>query len=269
LPYVTVNGARLYYEDTGKGKPIVFLHGYIGDTEDWANQVRLLSPKYRCLTIDQRGRGKAEALKHPEDYSLGLFVDDIYQWLKQIGVDRFVLNGHSLGGMISQGFVLAHPEMVAGLVLASTSSGPIPVSPDEREHRKRLNEVAMTQGTVAAFDYDYEHNPATKRRYSVHPETLERMREKTRTTSPEGYVYVRGALDNRPTFTERLGEIVCPTLAIVGSDDVGLVEPMKLIASKIPDCDFVLVPDSGHGVMYEKAAEYNDALVGFLSKIQY
>ncbi len=268
MPYITVNGAKLYYEDTGKGKAIVFLHGYIGDTEDWVNQVKLLSPKYRCLTIDQRGRGKAEALKKPDDYSFNLFVDDIYQWFKQIKVERFVLNGHSLGGMVSQGFVLAHPEMVTGLVLAATSSSRVPVSPEDSKRQERLNELAMAKGTLAAFDYDYEHNPATKRRYSSHPEVLQRMREKTRTTSPEGYVYVRASINSRPSFTDKLSNVKCPTLAIVGSDDP-LVESMKAIASKIPNCDFVIVPNSGHGVMYEKAAEYNEALVRFLSKIKY
>ncbi len=80
MPYITVNGAKLYYEDTGKGKPIVFLHGYVGDIEDWRNQINLLSPKYRCLAIDQRGRGKGTAPKRPEDYKFSLFIDDIYQW---------------------------------------------------------------------------------------------------------------------------------------------------------------------------------------------
>lgn len=268
MPNITVNGAKLYYEDTGKGKPIVFLHGYVGDTKDWENQVKLLSPKYRCLTIDQRGRGRGIAPKKPEDYKFELFIDDIYKWLQQLKIDKFVLNGHSLGGMISQGFTLAHPEMVVGLILAATSSGGVTASPAEVKHQEKLNELALTKGTVAAFDYDLENNPATKARYTKHQETLERMREKTRTTSPEGYVYVRASINNRPVYTERLGEIKCPTLAIVGNDDP-LVAPMKVIASKIPNCDFVLVPNSGHGVMYEKPVEYNDALVKFLNKIKY
>jgi len=147
MPNINVNGVRLNYEDTGKGKPVVFLHGYVGDTEDWVNQVKLLSHKYRCLTIDQRGRGKAEAPKRPEDYNFNLFIDDIYQWLKQIKVEKFVLNGHSMGGMISQRFVLAHPEMVTGLILAATSSGGIQISQEEIKLRANLNEIAMTQGT--------------------------------------------------------------------------------------------------------------------------
>lgn len=268
MPNITVNGAKLYYEDTGKGKPIVFLHGYVGDIEDWRNQIKLLSPKYRCLALDQRGRGKGVAPKKQEDYTFPFFIDDVYQWLKQMKVDKFVLNGHSLGGMVSQGFTLAHPEMVTGLILAATSSGSGAISAEEAKQRDKLTEIALSKGTVAAFDYDLENNSATKARYARHPETLERMREKTRTTSAEGYVYVRGASNNRPVYTERLGEIKCPTLAIVGDDDP-LVAPMKVIAAKIPSCDYVLVNNSGHGVMYEQPGQYNDALVKFLDKIKY
>ncbi len=268
MPYVTVNGVKLFYEDTGKGKPIVFLHGYVGDSEDWANQVKLLSPKYRCLTLEQRGRGRAEAPNNPDAYKFDLLIDDVYQWVKQLKLDKFVLNGHSMGGMVSQGFVLAHPEMVTGLILAATSSGGGAPSAEEAKYRETLNEIARSKGTVAAFDYDVEHNAASKARYTIHPNTLPRMREKTRTTSVEGYIYARAANNNRPVYTDRLGEIKCPTLAIVGADDP-LVAPMKVIASKIKNCDFVIVPDSGHGVMYEKPVEYNDALVKFLNKIKY
>lgn len=268
LPNITVNDAQLYYEDTGKGKPIVFLHGYVGDTQDWENQVKLLSPKYRCLALDQRGRGKGVAPKKPEDYNFPVFIDDVYQWLKQLKVDKFVLNGHSLGGMISQGFTLAHPQMVTALILAATSSGSGAVSAEDEKYRQKIAEIALSKGTVAAFDYDVENNPASKSRYTKHPEALPRMREKTRTTSAEGYVYVRMASNNRPVYTERLGEIKCPTMAIVGDDDP-LVAPMKVIASKIPNCEFVLVKNSGHGVMYEQAGQYNDALVKFLNKVKY
>jgi 3-oxoadipate enol-lactonase len=239
MPDIVVNGVKLFYEDKGQGKPIVFLHGYVGDIEDWRAQINYFSPKYRCLALDQRGRGKGEAPKTKEEYSFTLFVDDVYKWVRKLKVEKFVLVGHSLGGMIAQGFVLAHPEMVEALVLTDTSSGSMSVRADNPDQHKRLNEIALTLGTVAAFDYDLVNNPATKARYMKHPETFDRMREKTRTTSAEGYVFVREAGQDRPVFTERLSEIKCPTLLFCGTDDTGLV------------------------------VRYNDALAKFLEKIKY
>ena len=264
---IRVNEVKLFYEDTGQGKPVVFLHGYVGDIEDWRAQIRYFSPNYRCLAIDQRGRGKAEAPKTQEEYTFNLFVDDIYQWASKLNLEKFVLVGHSLGGMIAQGFTLAHPEMVEALVLADTSSGSINAR-DNFDHQQRLNEIAMTLGTVAAFDYDLVNNPATRMRYMKHPETFDRMREKTRTTSPEGYVFVRGAGQNRPVFTDRLQEISCPALLFCGTDDAGFIEPMELMASKLKT-DIIWIKDAGHGVMYEKPSEYNRALEKFFEKIQY
>lgn len=269
MPNVTVNGAKLYYEDTGEGKPIVFLHGYVGDIEDWRAQINFFSKKYRCLALDQRGRGKGVAPKTPDKYTYDLFVDDVYKWLKKIKVDKFVLDGHSLGGMITQGFYFAHPEMIEALVLTDTSSGSSAVSEQEKKYREKLNAIALTLGTVAAFDYDYANNPATKARYTKHPETWDRMREKTRTTSPEGYVYVWMGNQNRPVFTDRLPQIKVPTQIYCGTDDTGLIEPSKLMASKIPNSEFVWIQDSGHGVMYEQPGQYNEALSKFLKKIKY
>jgi proline-specific peptidase len=269
LPSITVNGANPYYEDTGEGKPIVFLHGYVGDIEDWRAQINYFSKKYRCLALDQRGRGKGVAPKTQDKYTFDLFVDDVYKWLKKLNIDKFVLDGHSLGGMVSQGFILAHSEMVEALVLTDTASGSFPSSPEMQKCRDKLHEIAFSLGPVAAFDYDYANTQATKDRYTKHPETWDRMREKTRTTSPEGYCYVWGAMQNREDFTPRLSEIKVPTLIYCGTDDVGLIDASKVLQSKIAGSELVWIKDAGHGVMYEKPAPYNEALEKFLKKIKY
>lgn len=64
MPRVTVNDVTLQYEDVGAGKPIVILHGDVGDSEDWRPQIDLLSATYRCGAVDQRGRGRAVPRHH-------------------------------------------------------------------------------------------------------------------------------------------------------------------------------------------------------------
>lgn len=70
---------NFYYETKGDGNDIVLLHGYVGDTEDFLNQVEILAIEHRVSVLDERGRGKTEALPKEEDYSIELFVDDIYK----------------------------------------------------------------------------------------------------------------------------------------------------------------------------------------------
>ena len=101
MPKTKMNGAEFNYETSGSGKDIVLLHGYVSDIEDWRNQVDYFSSRYRIAALDQRGRGKSGAPADSAAYSMDIFVDDVHQWLKLIGVAKCCLAGHSLGGMVA------------------------------------------------------------------------------------------------------------------------------------------------------------------------
>ena len=58
---VVLNGARIYYQVSGEGPAVTFLHGYTGSHQDWARQIPLLSKRYRLVALDHRGHGKSEA----------------------------------------------------------------------------------------------------------------------------------------------------------------------------------------------------------------
>ncbi len=267
MPMVTANGVKLYYEATGKGKDIVMLHGYVGDIDDFRNQINYFSKDYRILTLDQRGRGKSESPKSPADYSMKIFVDDVFRWLKSLKVEKFCLVGHSLGGMVSLEFALAHQDMLSCLVLTDTSSGSVAPAPSEAAHREKVFEVARTKGTGAAFDYDLANSPATKARYQKHPETLDRMRKKTIATPVDGYINVRLASMNRMPITDRLAEIKIPTLIVYGGDDTPFINASKVLKEGIPNSELVMIPNVGHGPMYEDQARYNEALSKFLKRV--
>ncbi len=264
---VIVNGVKLYYEVSGKGKDIVMLHGRVGDIEDFRNQITYFSPNYRIYALDQRGRGKSEAPKQLKDYSMKLFVDDVYQWLKSLKVQKFCLVGHSLGGSVSLEFALAHQDMPSALVLTDTSIGSLAPSPEEAAYWDKVFEVARTKGTCAAFDYDLANRPATKARYDKHPETLDRMRKKTITTPVDGYINVRLASMNRVPVTNRLSEIKVPTLIIYGGDDTSLISASKVLKDGIPNSELVMIPNVGHGPIYEDANKYNEAMAKFLKRV--
>jgi pimeloyl-ACP methyl ester carboxylesterase len=267
VPTATVNGVKLYYEVSGSGKDIVFLHGYIGDIEDFRAQINFLSPSYRVLAIDQRGRGKSEAPKREEDYSIRLFVDDVYQWLRQLKVEKCCLVGHSLGGMVALEFAFAHQVMLSALVLTDTSSGAMMLGPEESLLLDIVFELAQTKGTGAAFDYYLENDPATKARFRRHPETLERMRKKTMQTSINGYIFVRKAIMKRESVTSRLSEITVPTLIVYGGDDIPFVNASKVLKEGISDSELVMISGVGHGPMYEAPDSYNQVLMDFLKKV--
>ena len=270
MPIASINGIKLYYEASGEGKPVVMLHGYVGDIEDWRNQIDLFSSSYRVYALDQRGRGKSDAPKDEELYSFELFVEDVYRWLKLMKVEKCCLIGHSMGGMVAMRFTLAHPEMVEALVLADTTSDIRPTTPDGVKYQQKLYDIAVSQGTVAAFDYDLETNLATKKRYQLHPETLTRMREKTRTTPVWGYVNARKSSGKRTSITDQLGKIKVPTLIIYAEHDLPyMIAAAPEMHQEISDSDLIMIENSGHGPMYERPDEFNEALLGFFKRINW
>ena len=188
MPIANINGVNLNYEVSGQGEAIVFLHGMTGSTQDWRNQVALLSPKYRVVALDQRGHGKSAAPSKEEEYSMQIFADDVFGLLRLLDIKKCCLAGHSIGGFIALQFALGRPEMLAGLVLVGTSSGQFARDPDFAKLREKLDELARSQGMEAAFEYDAANNPQRIERFKKHPELREVTRRKMLMTSPNGFI---------------------------------------------------------------------------------
>ena len=123
MPIANINGVDLNYEVSGQGPAVVFLHGYTGSTQDWANQIRVLSPQYQVIALDHRGHGKSAAPSEEEDYSVEILATDTFGLLNMLGITKCCLGGHSLGGFTTLQFAVEHQDMLAGLVLVDTSSG--------------------------------------------------------------------------------------------------------------------------------------------------
>jgi pimeloyl-ACP methyl ester carboxylesterase len=123
MPTANVDGIEINYRDTGgDGFPIVLAHGFTGNSRNWALTAPVLRERFRVISPDHRGHGLSGRPDDPEAYKLPLMAADLYGLLTQIGVEKCILVGHSMGGMISQLFILEHPEMVEALVLVDTAA---------------------------------------------------------------------------------------------------------------------------------------------------
>ena len=98
MPQIQINQVGLYYETVGAGEAVLFLHGFTGSGQDWANQMKAIQNKYQGIALDLRGHGKSAAPAEEKDYSIYLNCDDVYQLLNHLGIDRCCLVGHSMGG---------------------------------------------------------------------------------------------------------------------------------------------------------------------------
>ncbi|MDP7260582.1 MAG: alpha/beta hydrolase [archaeon] len=118
MPKIKLNGIETYYEVQGTGQPLVLVHGAVGTHDIWKPQIKHFSKKYKVITYDLRGHGKTE--KGEGEYSIGLFADDLNELLKKLNIEKPIICGLSLGGMIAQAYAVKHPDNVKSLVLSDT-----------------------------------------------------------------------------------------------------------------------------------------------------
>src|SRR2546428_14115557 len=120
MPTTDVNGIQLYYEEHGKGFPIVLAHGAGGNHMSWWQQVPELARRYRCITFDHRGWGLSV---DTDDRGPAWFADDLGGLLDTLGIEETFLVGQSMGGLTCLAFAIHSPERVRGLVMATTFAG--------------------------------------------------------------------------------------------------------------------------------------------------
>ena len=118
-----LTGARLYYEEAGRGHPVIFAHEFGGDYRSWETQMRWFSRFYRCITFNFRGYAPSDVPDDESLYSYIHFADDIAAVLKQVGVAKAHVVGLSQGAYAALQFGLRHKGIASALVLAGCGSG--------------------------------------------------------------------------------------------------------------------------------------------------
>ena len=113
MPTADVNGIGLYYEEHGKGFPVVFAHGAGGNHISWWQQVPVFARRYRCVTFDHRGWGLS---LDADDRGPAAFIPDLRALIDHLGLEEMFLVGQSMGGLTCLGLTIADPGRVRGLV---------------------------------------------------------------------------------------------------------------------------------------------------------
>ena len=269
MPIANINGVDLNYEIAGQGEAIVFLHGMTGSTQDWTNQIAVLSPKYKVVALDQRGHGKSAAPSGEEQYSIPLFADDVLALLKMLDIKKCCLAGHSIGGFTALEFAMRHQDMLAGLVLVDTSSGQFAMDPSVAQLRQKQDELARSQGMEAAFEFSIANNPMMIERLKQHLEQKEVTRRKMLMTSVDGSIYGMSAIGKWEAVTPRVSEIKVPALIYWGEEDLGFTEAVQVLKEGIADSELVTVKGVGHNPHEEAPDAFNEALLKFLNRIKW
>lgn len=266
MPVANVNGVNLNYEVTGNGKPIVLLHGMTGSTHDWENQIKFLSPKYKVIAMDHRGHGKSASPSRREAYLAKILVADVYELLKMLGINKCCLVGHSLSGRVALQFALEHQDLLATLVLVGTSSEALSIDSEFMKTRRKVIEIARTEGMAAAFEYNAANNPQSIELFKKKPEQREISRRKMMMTSIEAYAYIGGGMES---VTSRLQEITIPTLIFRGEEDMISFDAVQILKDGISGSKLITVRGAGHSPHEDVPDIFNEDLLKFLTEVEW
>jgi len=255
------NGIDIHYTIEGEGPWITLSHSLACDSSMWDPQMALLKQKFKVLRFDTRGHGQSDA---PEgDYTLDQMADDVHGLFGALGITRTHWMGLSMGGMIGQAYALKYPGVFASMVLADTTSRRPPNAAAMWGERIQ---IAKTQGMAALAE------PTLARWFTdpyraAHPEVMAAIGRVIRNTPAAGFAGC-GAAIAKIDFTDRLKEIQCPVLVLVGDQDHGTpVAASEAIRDNLPGAQMMVIPSASHISNVEQAGVFNQAIDAFHARV--
>jgi 3-oxoadipate enol-lactonase len=258
---IKANGIEINYEIEGDGPVVTFSHSLACTLSMWDEQVRALKNRYRVLRYDTRGHGQTSAPAGA--YTLEQLAEDLKGLLDGLGITATHFVGLSMGGMIGQVFALKHPAMVQSLTLCDTTSRyPAAAAPVWEERIKTVGAKGMEPMVAPTLERWFTASFRARRK-----DLMERVGAMIRSTPAPGYIGCCHALP-KINVTERLKDVRCPALVIVGEEDPGTpVDMARDIHAALPGAELAILSRASHLSNLEQPAEFNRALGGFLDKL--
>jgi pimeloyl-ACP methyl ester carboxylesterase len=245
---------RLREAGDARRLPLVMLHGAGGSSVLWMDPLRRLLERRRVIAPDLPGHGQSDPWHPPSETSIAMYRDAVGTACAQLGVDKVVLAGHSMGGQVALACAAAWPERVGGLVLIA-SGAKIPVSPKLFE---------LLRGDPAGADEWLRRvmwSPSTPR------ELVDRWHSLAFNADPEITTADFRAVERFDG--EPLGaQVRAPTLVLAGADDLATPPSLaKSLAAQITGAQLAVVPGAGHMLTLEQPETFHSVLGDFLATV--
>ena len=258
---VIVFGAKINYVETGDAtKPtVIFLHGLGGSVANWQMNTAAFAQNYRVIAIDQVGFGKSD--KPTLKYRVATFVDFLDKFMSELKIEKASLVGNSMGGWVAAMMAIKYPNRVEKIVLAD-AAGIVPASFSNEQiyqlNNSTRDEIRSNMKLIFA-------NPLLQNN-----EALVDTFMTARVTAGDGGTInsIIDSIKRKEDFlNDRLGEIKKPTLIIWGKQDGLLpIADATTFNKGIVGSELVLFDQCGHVPQFEKAADFNKAVLEFLGK---
>jgi 3-oxoadipate enol-lactonase len=257
------NNIKIFEKGNNKALPVIFIHGFPFDHTMWQEQIDELSSDFYCITYDIRGLGESS----PGDgqYTMELFVDDLFSIIDTLNIVKPVLCGLSMGGYIALRAVEKAESKFKGLILCDTKSG---TDTDEGKIKRAEGIKKINKEGLGNFIPGFINNCFSDQFKKDQNIKYQEIIDKSVEFDPVGVKGSLLAMAGRTDTTSYLSKIKIPALVLCGEKDNFLTtEVMKDMAGKISNSEFYIVPGSGHIISIENPGFVNDQTNNFLKKL--
>jgi pimeloyl-ACP methyl ester carboxylesterase len=272
MPYATAaDGTRLFFEETGSGTPVIFVHEFAGDMRSWEPQLRHFGQRYRAIAYNARGYPPSDVPEDPAAYSQAQAADDVAAVLDALQVERAHVVGLSMGGFATLHFGFRHAARARSLVVGGCGYG---AEPGQREvFRAEADLIAdvLKRDGMVKFAAKYAYGPTRVQFENKDPRGFAEFAAMLAEHSALGSANTQlGVQKERPSLydlVEDMRKLAVPTLVLTGDEDWPCLLPGVLMKKEIPTAALSVMPNCGHTINIEAPDEFNRIVGEFLAQV--
>ena len=272
MPHATSDdGVRLYYEETGSGTPVIFVHEYAGDMRSWEPQMRHFGQRYRAISYNARGYPPSEVPEDVAKYSQARAADDIKSVLDALKIDKAHIVGLSMGGFATLHFGFRHAARARSLCVAGCGYGA------ERGQTERFRAEAeaiaafIEQNGIEVFAAKYAYGPTRVQFENTDPRGFAEYKQQLAEHSALGARNTQlGVQRERPSLYDLIDQMKAlklPTLVLTGDEDWPCLQPGLLMKQTIPTAALSVMPNCGHAINIEDPDQFNRIVSDFIIQV--
>lgn len=259
-----INGMTVHEHGDRQGTPIIFIHGFPFDSRMWQQQIAHLKDSYHCSAYDIRGLGKSPA--GDGQFSMEMFVDDLFAVMDGLELKPAIIAGFSMGGYITLRAIEREPNRFRAIILCDTKA----------EADDNAGKIKRAQGVKAINSYGADKFAtafvplafAQGARQRI-PEIFNAILEQAVSATPTGVKGCLLAMAGRTDTTAFLSSINVPTLLVVGEQDaITTPDVMQSMHQMISGSELVTISEAGHMAPVEQPEIVNQAIADFLDKLE-
>jgi len=278
MPYFEQGNLRLYYEDVGKGEPIITNHGVLENCSYWNDTgvTARLAERYRVISTDMRGHGNTQVSGRPFGYDVATMANDFGRLADFLSLDKFHILTHATGGMAGVRYAMTTSDRLISLMLTDTGSATVPEIPGVEPEAQQGGLNDWAEGVRTATP---EQRIAQSRlepgpflfKMAEHPDNAgmwQIVDGFAHTGDPAAQAeFLLSFYSDPDPMVYGLRQISCPTLVLLGEFDVVFIRPSEIMAEEIPDVRHVVMKGLGHMTAIEDPDATIREILDFLDTV--